>query len=109
MSPQPDNGRAPVDIVIDDLERIKEGTDSSFDSGCLAGAVDLIHELAAERDALRAIADNLYNLYGWLEDKEPGGFTMPRSKQAAIDAYEYWTDVHPQPESHPSPVEGGTT
>lgn len=44
--------RSPTEIVIDDLERIKEDTWSSFDSGCLAGAVDLIRELTTERNAL---------------------------------------------------------
>ena len=38
--------RSTVDIVIDDLERIKEETWSAFDMGCLAGAIDLIRELA---------------------------------------------------------------
>lgn len=31
-------------IVIDDLCRMKEATDSSFDAGCLAGAIDAIEE-----------------------------------------------------------------
>jgi hypothetical protein len=55
--------RSPVDIVVDDLERIKDDTNSSFDAGCLAGAVDLIKELAAERDALRAALADLTDDY----------------------------------------------
>lgn len=44
-----DSPRTPgtAEIVINDLERLKEETDSPFDAGCLAGAVDLIKQLVA--------------------------------------------------------------
>ena len=83
----------PSDIVIDDLERIKEATESAYDAGCIAGAVALIRDLTADQAALRAALS-------FYADQEPESMEQ-------FDAWDAVWRLIPQPDNSPSPVEDG--
>jgi hypothetical protein len=59
-----------VELVIEDLSRIKEETRDPFDMGCLAGALDLIRELDRQRVSAEMIAPLLEQLTAQAEKWE---------------------------------------